>query len=160
MTNTYNLFPIRVFHGKLIIPININKKIIKFVDENYEQKNNISCVNGFQYHDNFYGKKELNKFLNKYLKNVYNMKIINSWLHVLYNKSYNEPHNHIGEGVTHAGVLYLSNVNNNINFIKENKVFEIEPKLFDYLIFPSNLFHYVLPKERYQKRICYSFNLK
>lgn len=160
MTNIYDLFAVRVFHGKLIIPVNIHKKILKFVEENYEQKDNVSCVNGFQYHDNFNGKKELDKFLNKYLTNTYNLKIIHSWLNVLDNKSYNKPHCHVSTGIRYAGVFYLSNINNNINFVKESNLFEITPKLFDYLIFPYDLFHYVLPEERHEKRICYAFNLK
>ena len=43
---------------------------------------------------------------------------------------------------------------------KDYNYFKIEPKLFDYLLFPHDLIHYVLPEERSQKRICYAFNLK
>ena len=44
-------------------------------------------------------------------------------------------------------------------FSKGSEVFEIRPKLFDYLIFPFDLLHYVLPEKRKEKRICYAFNL-
>ena len=159
MINSYNLFAVRMSHGSLPIPINIHKKILEFVKQNYEEKNNISCVNGFQYHNDFDGKKQLDQFINKYLGNVHHLKMTDGWLNVLDNKSYNKPHCHTGNNITHSGVLYLSNTNNNISFVKEGDIFEIKPKLFDYLIFPFNLFHYVLPEERPEKRICYAFNL-
>ena len=135
MSNTYNLFSVNVFHGKIIIPVNIHKNILNFVEKNYEEKNTISCVNGFQYHEDFNGKKELNKIINK-------------------------PHCHSSDNTVMAAVLYLSNENNNITFTRCGEVFEIKPKLFDYLIFPENLLHYVLPEQRTEKRICYAFNLK
>ena len=34
-----------------------------------------------------------------------------------------------------------------------------KPKLFDFIIFPDDLVHYVLPEKRNKKRICYAFNL-
>ena len=159
MINTYNLFAVRLSHGSLPIPINIHKKIIQFVDKNYKPKDTISCVSGFQYHEDFEGKKELNNFIDNYLNNVHHLKITNAWLNVLENKSYNKPHNHTGDVIKYAGVLYLSNTNNNISFTKDSNVFEIKPKIFDYLIFPYDLLHYVLPEERNEKRICYAFNL-
>jgi len=159
MINTYNLFTVRVSHGKLPIPIDIYKKVLKFVEENYKTEDNISCVSGFQYHETFEGKKDLNQFINNYLNNVYYVKIIHSWLNVLENNSYNKPHSHTGDGIKYAGVLYLSDANNNIIFSKNSEVFEVKPKLFDYLIFPFDLLHYVLPEKRKEKRICYAFNL-
>jgi len=160
MSNTYNLFAVRLFHGKIIVPVDIHKKILKYIEENYKEQNTISCVDGFQYHGNFNGKKELNKIIDNYVSSVYHLKLMFGWLNVLKNKSYNKPHNHIGKDVKMAGVLYLSNNNNNINFARDNDVFEIKPKLFDYLIFPYDLLHYVLPEERKETRVCYAFNLK
>ena len=73
MLHTYNLFSVRVIHGKFIVPINIHKKIIKFVDENYIISNSmVSCVDGFQIHHDFDGKEELNKELNIHLNNTLN----------------------------------------------------------------------------------------
>tara|TARA_R110000772_G_scaffold198876_1_gene309555 strand:- start:635 stop:1117 length:483 start_codon:yes stop_codon:yes gene_type:complete len=159
MIHTYNLFAVNVFQSKIIVPINTYKKILNFVEEKYEEKDTISCVNGFQYHENFNGKKELDKIINKHIFNIYNLKIIHGWLNVLKNQSYNKPHVHLADYIKMAGVLYLSNENNNINFARDNNIFEIKPKLFDCLIFPNNLLHYVLPEQRAEKRICYAFNL-
>jgi hypothetical protein len=159
MLNTYDLFITRVIHGKLPIQINLHKKIKYFVDNNYLEENKISCINGFQFHENFDGKEELNYNLNNYLNNFLNMKIYNSWLNILGNNSYNFPHSHGGDNVDYSGVFYLSNENNNLHFARNNETFEIKPKLYDVLIFPSDLVHYVLPENRPEKRICYAFNL-
>ena len=112
-----------------------------------------------QTHDNFDGKNELNEELNLHLKNYFKLFIDHGWLNVLGNNSLNVPHKHLGGDVDFAGVLYLSAENNNITFLKEDNIFELKPKLFDYLIFPNDLVHYVLPEERNEKRICYAFNL-
>jgi hypothetical protein len=159
MLNTYDLFITRVIHGKLPIQIDLHKKIKSFVDNNYSEENKVSCVNGFQFHGDFDGKKELNNNLNNYLNNFMNMKIDHGWLNVLGNSSYNFPHSHRGNNISHSGVFYLSYENNNIHFAKDSKYFEIKPKLFDFLIFPYDLLHYVLPENRPEKRICYAFNL-
>ena len=160
MINTYNLFAVPVVHGKFVVPIDLHKKIIKYIDKNYNNSDNVfSCVKGFQTHKKFDGKKELNEALNIYLKNNLRLTIANGWLNVLGNNSYNLPHKHLGDDGEFAGVLYLSAENNNITFLKEDNIFELKPKLFDYLIFPHDLIHYVLPEERNEKRICYAFNL-
>lgn len=160
MINTYNLFAVSVTHGKFIVPVNIHQKIIKYVDENYDDSNTTySCVNGFQTHSDFNGKKELNEELNIYLKNFLRLSLDNGWLNVLGNNSLNAPHKHIGTNVKYSGVLYLSDENNNITFCKDDQIFEIKPKLFDYLIFPYDLIHYVLSENRNEKRICYAFNM-
>ena len=65
----------------------------------------------------------------------------------------------MGNNVSHSAILYLSNENNNINFTKDSNVFEIKPKMFDLLIFPCDLLHYVLPEKRNEKRISYAMNL-
>ena len=158
--HVYSLFSVNVFQGKIIIPINIHKKILNFLEKNYEEKNTISCINGFQYHQDFKGKKELNKIIDKHMFSTHHLNISHAWLNVLENQSYNKPHNHAGDRIKMAGVLYLSHENNNINFIRDNEVFEIKPKIFDYLIFPFDLLHYVLPEQRIEKRICYAFNLR
>ena len=122
MLNTYNLFAVSVTHGKFVVPVDIHKKIIKFVNENYNNSNSIfSCVNGFQTHDNFDGKNELNKELNLHLKNYFKVSIHHGWLNILGNNSLNVPHKHLSPNVQYAGVLYLSSENNNITFIREEK---------------------------------------
>ena len=68
MINVYNLFAVPMTHGTVPVPINIHKKIIKFVEDNYKSEDNISCVKGFQYHDNFDGKKCADKVLELYQK--------------------------------------------------------------------------------------------
>ena len=128
MIHTYNLFAVNVFQNKIIVPINTYKKILNFVEEKYEEKDTISCVNGFQYHENFNGKKELDKIINKHIFNIYNLKIIHGWLNVLKNQSYNKPHVHLADYIKMAGVLYLSNENNNINFARDNNIFELSKK--------------------------------
>ena len=108
MFNVYSLFSVNVFEGKIIVPINIHKKILNIIEEKYEKEGKRdSCVNGFQYHENFDGKKELNEIINKHLLSMHNLKIINGWLNVLENQSYNLPHSHTADDIKMAGVLYL-----------------------------------------------------
>ena len=133
MLHTYNLFSVNVSHGKIIIPLNTHKKILNFVEKNYQEKDVFSCVDGFQYHGNFDGKKELDKLINSQMSSLYQLKIISGWLNVLKNKSYNKPHFHIANDIKASGVMYLSSENNNINFFRDTDIFEIKPKLFDYL---------------------------
>lgn len=160
MINTYNLFAEHVIHCKIPIPITLHKKINLFVENNYVEETTISCTKGFQYHKEFDGKKQLVKHLDNFLKNNLNLQIYYSWLNVLGNNSYNKPHYHLGDTVTHSGVFYLSPNNNNIHFARDINTFEIKPKLFDILIFSHNLLHYVLPEDRTEKRICFAFNLE
>ena len=163
MINTYSLFALPVTHCKFPIPLSLHKKIILFVENNYNKKENFikrSCVKGFQFHDDFDGKKELVNNLNTFLSINFNLKIYHSWLNVLGDDSYNKPHVHSGDEVTHSGVFYLSSENNNIHFARDSDTFEIKPTLFDFLIFPYHLLHYVLPENRMEKRICFAFNLE
>jgi hypothetical protein len=74
MLNTYDLFITRVIHGKLPIQIDLHKKIKSFVDITQ-----ISCINGFQFHEDFDGKEELNEILNNYFNNFLQLKIC-QWL--------------------------------------------------------------------------------
>lgn len=159
MINTYNLFAVPLTHSKFPVPVNLHQKIISYVEKNYTEDQVASCVQGFQFHGDFDGKKELVDTLNKYLNNILKLNIEHSWLNVLSNNSYNQPHVHNGDDVTHSGVFYLSHENNNIHFTKDSNVFEMKPKIFDFIIFPYNLAHYVLPEKRREKRICFAFNL-
>ena len=159
MLNQYNIFSVQLTHLKLPLNIDTHKKIISFIDDEYKEENFLSCKKGFQFHEDFSGKKELNNFLNRNLKNYFCLQTVNEWLNVLGNKSYNRPHAHNGDNVQFSGIYYLSDNNSVITFLRENEIFELEPKLFDLLIFPYNLVHYVLPTERSKKRICYAFNL-
>ena len=147
MINTYNLFAVQMSHCKLPLNIDILKKINSFVENKYKEDNTLSCVKGFQFHENFNGKKELNNYLSTFLKNTFCLELDNTWLNVLGDHSYNKPHYH------------LSNENNVITFVKGSETFEIKPKIFDLLIFPNNLVHYVLAEKRLEKRISYAFNL-
>jgi len=159
MIHTYNLFAVQMSHCILPLDIDIHKKITSFVENEYKEENTVSCTKGFQFHGDFNGKKELDFFLNQYLINTFSYEINYSWLNVLGNNSYNKPHSHPGNVVDLSAVYYLSNNNNNITFVKEGNFFELKPKIFDLLIFPYNLVHYVLPEERLEKRICYAFNM-
>ena len=160
MINVYNLFAVPMTHCTIPISIDLHKKIISFVKNEYKEDNTISCIKGFQFHENFEGKKELTNFLNLYVKNNFHLDITHSWLNVLGSDSHNNPHRHNSDDVSFSAVYYLSSDNNTIVFVKEDKTFEIEPKMFDLLIFPCDLVHYVLPQQRLNKRICYAFNLK
>ena len=159
MINTYNLFAVKLTQSKAPLDLNTHIKIISFVENEYKEDNTISCRKGFQFHGDFNGKKEIDSFLNMYLRNTFSLQIMHGWLNILSNDSYNIPHFHYGNDVTFAGVYYLSNENNNIVFMKNEEIFEIKPKIYDLLIFPFNLVHYVLPEKRPNKRICYAFNL-
>ena len=159
MLHTYDLFITRVIHTKLPIQIDLHKKIKSFAEKNYSEKNKASCITGSQFHGNFDGKKELNNVLDNYLGNFLQLKIQHGWLNILGDKSYNIPHSHTGNNIQKSGVFYLSHENNNLNFAKDSQNFEIKPELFDILIFPFHLTHYVLPENRPEKRICYAFNL-
>ena len=162
MINTYNLFTTVVIHGKIPIQPQLHKKILNYVDEAIiSSPTSIkSIVNGHQIYNNFDGKKELDDILNNYFSNFFGLKIVNNWLNILSNHSYNRPHFHGGNGVCSSAVFYLSNKNNNITFTKGSEIFEIKPKLFDFILFPFDLVHYVLPEERSEPRICYSLNLE
>jgi hypothetical protein len=159
MINTYNLFAVQLTQAKLFLPPVLHKKILSFIDKNYTEKDLVSCKKGFQFHKDFEGKKEMNELLNKFLLKTFNCYILSSWLNILGDYSYNTPHFHTGNSIALSGVFYLSNQNNNIHFTQNGQVFSLEPKLFDILIFPYNLVHYVLPEERKDKRICHAFNL-
>ena len=160
MINTYNLFAVPVMHGKLPLQPILHKKILSFVDNNYTESDLRSNRKGFQFHEDFEGKKEMDKSINQMMLRTVNSHISWSWLNVLGNNSYNNPHCHPTLHSNFSGVFYLSNENNNIIFTRDNETFSFQPTIFDFLIFPYNLVHYVLPEKRKEKRICYAFNLK
>jgi len=159
MINTYNLFAATVVHTKMPISFDIHQKIISFVENNYTEDNINSVVNGLQVHGEFDGRKEIVNILDNFLKNTLNLEITHSWLNVLGDNSHNNPHSHPGTNETNSGVFYLSRNNNNITFTRDSNIFELKPKLFDLIIFPYDLLHYVLPENRNEKRISFAFNL-
>ena len=117
MINTYNLFTVQVHHGKFLIPIELHKKIIFYVENNISISDIcFSNVKGYQNHGDFEGKKEIDKLLNEYFNNIHRLNLCHGWLNVLGNDSYNKPHSHVGNNVSHSAILYLSN-ENNIYFI-------------------------------------------
>jgi|TARA_R100001509_G_scaffold136739_1_gene90593 hypothetical protein len=163
MLNTYNIFATTIVKGKIILQPKLHEKILSYVNEKIISSPSgctRSVINGYQFHNNFDEKKELNNLLDQYFLKFNSSVIKHAWLNVLDNKSYNKPHVHIGDNIKASGILYLSNNNNNITFVKDDDIFEIKPKLFDYLLFPYNLAHYVLPEERSELRISYAFNLE
>jgi len=165
MINHYDLFAVRVTHVKLPIQYSLLKKITDYVDQNFEAKdgNYRSNVFGYQHHGDFDGKKELHETLDSFFAMNLNCYPDHGWLNALEGKAYNSPHNHIGGTHTashKSAVYYLSENNNNITFVKDNQIQEFKPKLFDLLIFPSDLIHYVLPTENQDRRVSYAVNLK
>ena len=162
MINTYNLFATTIMHGKILMQPELHKTILNYVNKEIisSPMNKRSVINGYQFHNDFDGKKDLDNLLKNYFKTNFNFKIEHSWLNVLSNNSYNKPHTHGGDRVCSSVVYYLSNNNNNINFVRDTQTFEIKPKLFDFVLFPHDLVHYVLPEERNEPRISYALNLE
>lgn len=162
MINTYNLFATTIVHGKIVLQPELHKKILNYVDKEIvsPSRDFRSVINGYQFHNDFDGKKDLDNLLGNYFKNNYHLMINHGWLNVLNNNSYNKPHSHGGNMVCSSVVYYLSSNNNNINFVRDTQTFEIKPKLFDFVLFPHDLVHYVLPEERNEPRISYALNLE
>ena len=50
---SYNLFAVQMTHCKLILDIDTHKKITSFVEDEYKESDKISCVKGFQFHQEF-----------------------------------------------------------------------------------------------------------
>ena len=49
MINTYQLFAVTMIHGKFVVPLDLHKKILNFVEEKYiEKEREVSCVKGCQ----------------------------------------------------------------------------------------------------------------
>ncbi len=57
--------------------LNTHRKIISFVEKEYKEEDNGSCRNGCQFHGDFDGKKEIDSFLNMFLKNILKMVCLN-----------------------------------------------------------------------------------
>ena len=117
-------------------------------------------VNGFQEHENFDGKEELNEILNTFLRIHFKQEIEHGWLNVLNKNGDNAPHQHLGDNVINSGVLYLSNNNSAITFMRDTQIFSFYPKLFNLLIFPKELIHQVSPHLTDEVRISYGINLR
>ena len=162
MLKTYHLFTQILIQTKLPLQIELHKKIINFVNENYEKEKVYelhSMRNGMQKHEEFDGKNELELEINKKCLILLSQKILNGWLNVIDNKAYNLPHNHVKGTEDLSGVYYLSSNNSQINFAHTGQVFELTPEQFDLIIFPTHLIHYVFPSLSKEKRISYAFNL-
>ena len=86
---------------------NIDADFFSVTDGGQESTRIFKSYN-FQTHENFDGKQELHKELNTYLNNFFKVNIESGWLNVLGKNSYNKPHQHGGNNITHSGVLYLS----------------------------------------------------
>ena len=162
MLKTYHLFTKVLIHTKLPIFTGLHKKILNFVDKNYENEKvdkHCSIINGMQYHKDFDGKDELNMEINRQCLLLTSLKPTRCWLNVIDNKAHNVPHHHQNEPNEMSGVYYLSANNSTITFTQMGEIFELVPQQFDLILFPSDLVHYVFPSESKEKRISYSFNL-
>ena len=159
MINTHLLFATPVIETKIIIQHELLNKIIFFCKKHSLNKNIFSLKNGYQEHKNFDGKKELDKILNMFLRNFFKLEIKNAWLNIINKTGFNYPHTHNDFKITHAGVFYLTSNNSSITFIKGREIYSFDPKLFNVLIFPSELIHQVSPNLEDDQRISYSFNL-
>ena len=162
MLKTYHLFTKILIHTKIPLYGGLHKKIFEFVNTNYEKEKvdkRHSIINGMQHHEEFDGKEELDIEINKQCLLLTSQKITNGWLNVIDNKAHNLPHHHQNNLQEMSGVYYLSAKNSTITFTQMGEVFELVPKQFDLLLFPSGLVHYVFPSESEEKRISYAFNL-
>jgi len=160
MINTHNLFAVPVMETTVVIQTPLLKKIKNWCEENKKNTNFISVRNGFQEHENFDGKEELNEILNTFLRIHFKQEIEHGWLNVLNKNGDNAPHQHLGDNVINSGVLYLSNNNSAITFMRDTQIFSFYPKLFNLLIFPKELIHQVSPHLTDEVRISYGINLR
>lgn len=161
MLKHYDLFSTRITHVKFPLQIELIKKILNHADEKFNDKGYISTVGGTQEHSDFDGKEELNNQLNKFFIHNFGLKIYYGWLNILDDKAYNEPHRHFTVDSSHlSGVFYLSSNNGKITFVKDDEIWEFQPSIYDLLIFPSQLVHYVLPSGVPGKRVSYAFNFE
>jgi len=160
MINTYQLFSVPLIETKLIIQIPLLNKIQNWCKENNKNENFISLRGGYQEHTDFDGKEELDEIINSFLRIHMKEEIMHSWLNVLNKNGDNIPHRHTGDNIKSSAVLYLTNNNSAINFMRDSQIFSIYPKLFDFLIFPHDLIHQVSPHLNDEIRISYAINTK
>lgn len=158
MINTYQLFSVPLVETKLIIQIPLLNKVKNWCKENNKNENFISLRGGYQEHDDFDGKKELDEIINSFLRIHMKEKILHGWLNILNKNGDNIPHRHTGDNIKSSAVLYLTNNNSAINFMRDSQVFSVYPKLFDFLIFPHDLIHQVSPNLNDEIRISYAIN--
>ena len=158
MINTYHLFSVPVIETKIVLQTPLFKKITNWCKENSKNENFITRRGGFQEHNDFDGKEELDEIINSFLRLHVQEKISHSWLNVLNKNGDNLPHRHTGDNIKSSAVFYLTNNNSAINFIKDSQLFSVYPKLFDLLIFPSDLIHQVSPHLNDEVRISYAIN--
>ena len=158
MINTYHLFAVPLIQTKLVIQHSLLNKIKNWCIENNKNNDLFSIRKGFQEHEKFEGKEELDEIINNFFKIYFTQKIHNSWLNVLNKSGQNVPHVHTGDDVVNSAVLYLTNKNSTITFIQNSQIFNYEPQLFDLLIFPSSLVHQVSVHTNDEIRISYAMN--
>jgi hypothetical protein len=158
MINTYQLFSVPLVETKLIIQIPLLNKVKNWCKENNKNENFISLRGGYQEHTDFDGKEELDEIINSFLRIHMKEKILHGWLNILNKNGDNIPHRHTGDNIKSSAVLYLTNNNSAINFMRDSQVFSVYPKLFDFLIFPHDLIHQVSPNLNDEIRISYAIN--
>jgi len=163
MIDTYNLFAIPLHKTKFIVQPTEHKKIINFCNNN-KGPETISIRKGTQYHiheNKFEGSEYLFNQLDNFMKLHFQHRLSHLWLNVAEEGGYNMPHHH-GLITNKSGVLYLTDENSEIEFLSDflrgDRSFTIKPKLFDLLVFPSYLYHFVHPSTSKEKRISVSFN--
>ena len=175
--------------SKKIIKI-INDKIDKFPKSkknDYSSKLASQIKNEIKLSNSFISKKiskELIKNIKDYLKksevkNIKDIKIISLWVVRQFKNEYNPIHYHGGQL---SGIGYLkipknmsqnkmvknkkTNTNGTIDFINGQKnfvsksIFNLNPKLGDFLIFPNYLMHTAYPFNVDGERRSFSFNAK
>jgi len=158
MINTYQLFSVPLVETKLLIQIPLLNKVKNWCKENNKNENFISLRGGYQEHTDFDGKEELDEIINSFLRIHMKEKILHGWLNILNKNGDNIPHRHTGDNIKSSAVLYLTNNNSAINFMRDSQVFSVYPKLFDFLIFPHDLIHQVSPNLNDEIRISYAIN--
>ncbi len=158
MINTYHLFAVPVIETKIVFQTPLLKKITDWCKKNNKKEDFISLRGGFQEHQNFDGKEELDEIINSFLRLHMKEKITYSWLNVLNKNGDNTPHRHTGNNIKSSAVLYLTENNSAINFMRDAQIFSVYPKLFDFLIFPHDLIHQVSPHLNDKVRISYAIN--
>ena len=104
---------------------------------------------------------ELEKIIKRFLYKVFNKNlpfmIVDSWINILGENGYQEPHIH---GDVISGVLYLTEDNSEIEFIvyPEDERKKVIPKKGDVLLFDGTTYHRVV--ESKHERMSLAFNLR
>jgi len=160
MINTYQLFSVPVIETKIVIQMPLLKKITDWCQKNNKKKDFISIRGGFQEHENFDGKEELDEILNCFLRLNMKEEIINGWLNVINKNGDNIPHRHNGNNIKSSAVFYLTNNNSAISFMRDWQLFSFYPKLYDFIVFPHDLVHQVSPHTNDDLRISYAVNTR